>query len=54
MPSERERKQQETASKPDPKRPSEEGKTRGASKQKSKQPRGGHPKQKTTHPVEKD
>ena len=33
------------------KSPSEAGATQGSDKQKSKQPRGGHPEQKTTHPV---
>lgn len=32
------------------KSPSEEGITQGASQQRSKQPRGDHPEQKTTHP----
>ncbi len=36
------------------KRASETGATQGAEKQRSKQPRGGHPKQKTTHPIKKD
>ena len=33
------------------KKPSEAGATQGASQQRTKQPRGGHPEQKTTHPV---
>ena len=51
---ERERKKREKDSKPQPKTASEQGKTLGADKQLTTEPRGGHPKQKTTHPVERD
>ncbi len=51
---ERERKKRERDSRPQPKKPSEKGETRGADKQLKSQPRGGHPKQKTTHPVKDD
>ncbi len=51
---ERERKKRERDSKPQPETPSEKGETRGAEKQLKSEPRGGHPKQKTTHPVEND
>ena len=50
---ERERKKRERDSSPQPKKPSEEGKSRGADKQLKTKPRGDHPKQKTTHPVKK-
>ncbi len=51
---ERERKKRERDSKPQPKTASEQGKSRGADKQLDSKPRGGHPKQKTTHPVKRD
>jgi hypothetical protein len=51
---ERERKKRERDSTPQPKSASEQGKSRGAGKQLKSEPRGGHPKQKTTHPVEND
>ena len=52
--SERERKKRERDSKPQPKTASEKGESRGADKQLDSKPRGGHPKQKTTHPVKGD
>ncbi len=50
--SERERKKRERDSKPQPESASEKGESRGADKQLKSETRGGHPKQKTTHPVE--
>ncbi len=52
--SERERKKRDRDAKPQSKTASEQGKSRGADKQIKTQPRGGHPKQKTTDPVKKD
>ena len=52
--SERERKKRERDTKPEPETASEQGKSRGADKQLKSEPRGGHPKQKTTHPVKGD
>jgi hypothetical protein len=52
--SERERKKRERDTKPEPETASEQGKSRGADKQLKSEPRGGHPKQKTTHPVKND
>ncbi len=51
---EREAKRREKASKPQPETPSERGETQGADKQRKTEPRGGHPRQKTTHPVDRD
>ena len=51
MPSEQERKKRERDSKPQPDSAADRGESRGAEKQRASEPRGGHPKQKTTHPV---